>query len=114
MSVVDTVFYNGNHLGNIESDYTYLNKQKNWNLSANYIAKLDTAGSTFKLLVDYVKTHPYTGGNVDVDHILPGDTYTYRSRNESKNNLYSVAGDFNLRVGGTHELKPGLNIYLAK
>ena len=114
MSVVDTVFYNGNHLGNIESDYTYLNKQKNWNLSANYIAKLDTTGSTFKLLVDYVKTHPYTGGNVDVDHILPRDTYTYRSRNESKNNLYSVAGDFNLRASGHARIKTGFKYIFSK
>ena len=114
MGVVDTVFYNGNRLGTIESDYTYLNKQKNWNLSANYIASLDTVGSTFKLLFDYVKTHPYTGGNVDVDHILPGDTYTYRNRNESKNNLYSVTGDFNLRAGDHARIKTGFKYIFSK
>lgn len=71
-SVVDTVFYNGVLQGTIESDYNYLNKHKNWNLSANYIARFDTVGSTFKLLFDYVRTHPHTGGYVEVDHIIPG------------------------------------------
>ena len=78
MGVVDTVFYNGNRLGTIESDYTYLNKQKNWNLSANYIASLDTVGSTFKLLFDYVKTHPYTGGECGCGSYFAGG-YLYVS-----------------------------------
>ena len=98
-SVVDTVFYNGVLQGTIESDYTYLNKHKNWNLSANYIARFDTVGTTFKLLFDYVRTHPHTGGYVEVDHIIPGDAYTYRSNNESQNDLYSVTGDFDIRAG---------------
>ncbi len=113
-SVVDTVFYNGALQGTIESDYNYLNKHKNWNLSANYIARFDTVGSTFKLLFDYVRTHPHTGGYVEVDHIIPGDAYTYRSNNESQNDLYSVTGDFDIRAGDNARVKTGFKYIFSQ
>ena len=47
-------------------------------------------------------------------HKIPGDAYTYRSNNESQNDLYSVTGDFDIRAGDNARVKTGFKYIFSQ
>lgn len=84
-------------------------KRKNLNLTANYIAKLDTVGSTFKLLFDYYRQRGRDWGNMSSQYtgFLTKDSIT-DNRSNNLNSLYSVTGDFEIKAGKSTRIKTGL------
>ncbi len=84
-------------------------KNKSFNLTANYIAKLDTVGSQFKLLVDYYHSRGLNWGDNQSHYTgaLLFDSITDNYSN-SLSNLYSVTGDFEIKTGKRGRIKTGL------
>ncbi len=84
-------------------------KNKSFNVTANYIAKLDTVGSQFKLLVDYYHSRGlYWGDNLSqYTGLRMFDSITDNYSN-TLSNLYSVTGDFEIKVGKRGRIKTGL------
>ncbi len=84
-------------------------KNKSFNVTANYIAKLDTVGSQFKLLVDYYHNRSLNWGD-NQSHYTGAwlfDSIT-DSYSNTLSNLYSVTGDFEIKIGSKSRLKTGL------
>ncbi len=99
----------GGYRQDILSHYDQKSLYRTWGVSANYVAKLDTVGSTFKLLLDYVNTTPRNTGdyyNLYDTNGVEKDS-VYRSLSQSWNNLYSVTGDFNIQAGKSGKVKAG-------
>ncbi len=114
----ESVSYPDGRFENLIEDYKLRQRDKTWNLSGNYIAQLDDAGSSFKLLLDYANTLPWRKGYY-VDKYLdrewnPIREETYRSLNESSNNLYSAAGAFDLRAGEHGRVKTGFKYMFSE
>ncbi len=83
-------------------------KRKTMNLSANYIAKIDTVGSTFKLVADYYYQNGWDGS--DFNSLYSGfivKDSIYSSRSNSRNNLYALTGDFDIKVGKMSRISAG-------
>lgn len=89
-------------------------KYKRWNISGNYIAKLDTVGSVFKLLLDYAQVRPYSANTYDSRRTgdFPHDSL-YHYYVQGTQNLYSVTGDFDIKVGPSGRIKTGLKYSLS-
>ncbi|MCL2738524.1 MAG: TonB-dependent receptor [Bacteroidales bacterium] len=106
---------------------TYINDNNQYNnynrlgLSANYIHKLDSVGSTCTAMVDYLYNQSDNGGVYHTfsrftglfDHItdilLPNvyDTLSYRNNIGSQNNIISANLDFDIKLGGRNNFKAG-------
>jgi len=86
-------------------------------LSVNYINQLDSVGSTFTTILDYLYAQSENGGdyntyfcvhpNTDI-FVLPFDTLSYRNILGSHNNIISANIDLDLKLGGgRNNLKAG-------
>ena len=93
----------------IDGKNVYQWKNKSFNVTANYIAKLDTVGSQFKLLVDYYHSRGLNWGDNQSHYTgaLLFDSITDNYSN-SLNNLYSITGDFEIKTGKRGRIKTGL------
>ena len=80
-----------------------------WAVSVNYLHKLDTIGSTMKILLDY--NNSQVENPQDYFSAYRGSQYfdtTYRSAINTKNLLYSALMDFKIVLNKNSSLKTGL------
>jgi hypothetical protein len=103
-----TEITNGN-LTDATSVYTGKRLFENYSATANYILRLDDAGSLFKILFDYHQSSPANKQDYRTEFrgYLDYDTI-YRSDISTRNNMYAVNADLLLRVNDNSTFNTGL------
>jgi len=105
----------------------YINDNRQFNdynrlgLSANYIHKLDSLGSTCTAMVDYLYNKSDNGGVYNTFFTFPNDllpnvydTLSYRNHIGSHNNIISANLDFDIKLGGRDNLKAGAKFFRTR
>lgn len=107
----------------------YINDNRQYNnfnrigLSANYVHKLDSAGSTLTTMVDYLFNQSDNGGKYNTFFALipplssatfSCDTISYRNNIGSNNNILSANIDLDIKLGGRNNLKAGGKFYRSQ
>lgn len=84
-------------------------KMNQISIVGNYTLKLDTAGSAFKVLVDYNRRHVdnYTHYISMYSGFQNYDT-TYRNISPTFNNIYTLSTDFEIAIGKRSQIQTGL------
>ena len=84
-------------------------KMNQISIVGNYTLKLDTAGSVFKVLIDYNRRHVdnYTHYKSMYRGFQNYDT-TYRNISPTFNNIYTLSTDFKIAAGKRSQIQTGL------
>ena len=105
------------------NDNNQFNNFNRLGLSANYVHKLDSVGSTLTAMVDYFYNQNDNGGNYNTlftltpmisSYIAPYDTISYRNHIGSQNNIISSNIDFDIKSGGKNNLKAGAKFFRSQ
>ena len=93
----------------VSSLFTPRQKMNQISIVGNYTLKLDTAGSAFKILMDYNRRHVdnYTHYKSRSRGFQNYDT-TYRNISPTFNNIYTLSTDFEIAIGERSQIQTGL------
>lgn len=105
----------GSAVTDVASLFDQQQSRGNASVSANYVVRLDTAGSQFKLLLDYYRSLNLSPS--DYFSRYTGDRAfdsTYRSDINTLNSIYSATGAFEIALGARSKLRAGAKYTLNR
>jgi len=110
-------------LGTYINDNRQYDKYNRLGLTANYIHKLDSTGSTLTVLADYIYNSNDNGGTFNTFYhvvplissaLFPFDTLSYRNNIVSNNNIFSANIDVDIKLRGRSNLKAGGKFFRSR
>ncbi|MBB5439573.1 outer membrane receptor protein involved in Fe transport [Pedobacter sp. AK017] len=98
--------------GNALSDW--VRRPKNTGATLNYLLRLDSTGSTFKVIGDYVQSSKTELNDFTSQYTDPSRNSRYRNNTPNLTKIYSLQADYTKVLNSKLELKTGLKYVSAK